>query len=60
MTQLASHINYNLTNPESENVECPLGSLVSKTIQEKGIAQEKPHSGILNTPRIPPEFVAQF
>ncbi|MEJ1288192.1 tet methylcytosine dioxygenase 1 [Cricetulus griseus] len=51
LTQLASHIN--LTTAESKNAECPLGSLVSKTIQEKGIVQQKPPSDILTKPSIP-------
>ncbi|ERE87831.1 methylcytosine dioxygenase TET1, partial [Cricetulus griseus] len=51
LTQLASHIN--LTTAESKNAECPLGSLVSKTIQEKGIVQQKPPSDILTKPGIP-------
>ncbi|CAH6789764.1 Tet1 [Phodopus roborovskii] len=59
LTQLASTINYNLTYPESENTERPLGSLAAKTIQqkhsqEKGIAQQKPPSNIQNKPSIPP------
>ncbi|XP_040588510.1 methylcytosine dioxygenase TET1 isoform X2 [Mesocricetus auratus] len=59
LTQLASTINYNLTNPESENTESPPGSLAAKTIQqkhsqEKGMAQQKPPSSIQNKPSIPP------
>ncbi|XP_038199922.1 methylcytosine dioxygenase TET1 [Arvicola amphibius] len=58
LTQLASAINYNHTNPNVKNAGSTPGSLAAKNTQqkpsqEKGMAQEKPASSIQNKPSVP-------